>query len=65
MRVRDLKKWRKSLNMTQNEAAKALGYHRVSYVTLENGAPQQKVRKVTALACSAIAAGLKEWGSRK
>ena len=65
MRIHELKKWRESVGLTQNEAAKALGYHRVTYVELENRSPQQKVRKLTALACSAIAAGLKEWSSKK
>lgn len=68
MTADQLKEWRQSLNLTQQAASEALGIRLSNYQILERGrkfgiddAPRAIDRR-TALACAAIAAGLKPYG---
>jgi len=59
----EIKNWRKSLNLTQAEAAERLGVTRRGYQMYEAGVRNDDGRpviipKYIALACAAISAGL-------
>ncbi|KAA6205649.1 MAG: XRE family transcriptional regulator [Candidatus Tokpelaia sp.] len=61
------KLWRKKMGFSQIEAAKALGISRLSVQNYERGMRLEDGRPVriphpVALACAAIAAGLKPYG---
>jgi transcriptional regulator with XRE-family HTH domain len=55
-----LREWRKRLSLTQGEAASALGLSPRAYQNYEMG--ERPVPKPVALACAAVALGLKEYG---
>jgi transcriptional regulator with XRE-family HTH domain len=55
-----LKDWRKRLSLTQGEAASALGLSHRAFQNYEMGL--RRIPKPVALACAAVALGLKEYG---
>lgn len=55
----DLRAWQAAMHYTYESAALALGMSRSGYAKLVGGAA--KIDKRTALACTAIAAGLSGW----
>ncbi len=63
MTSRDLRLWQRRMGFTPASAARALGMCPVAYADLvkETGPDQRIVDRRTALACAALAAGLKEW----
>jgi DNA-binding XRE family transcriptional regulator len=63
MKPAELRAWRERLGMTQEQAAKALGITRRSFVRYEMG--QREITKPLALACGAIEAGILEYPPRK
>ncbi|NUB29744.1 helix-turn-helix domain-containing protein [Azospirillum brasilense] len=60
MTADEFKTWRKGLDLTQQEAADAIGITKRSVQLYEAGT--QPVSRTIALACAAIAAGLKPLG---
>ena len=60
MTADEFKTWRKSLAMTQQEAGAAIGITKRSVQLYEAGT--QPVSRTIALACAAVAAGLKPLG---
>lgn len=67
MTPEQFKAWRKSMGITQGEAAVALGLSKSSVELYEAGKRREDGRPViiprtVALACSAISAGIGEWG---
>lgn len=66
----DLADWRASMGYSQRTAAEALGVTLATYQRLERGTnwadgAAAHIDRRTSLACSAIAAGLGEWVSKK
>lgn len=66
MTADDLRAWQASMGYTYDSAAQALGVNRSTYADLLSGVSRatgkpKGVDRRTALACSAIAAGLGEW----
>jgi len=64
MRGQDFKKWRKSLNLSQKEAAEALGLKRrvVQYYEKgERNGEKVKIPKTVRLACFALASGVRDY----
>jgi len=63
MTPEELKHWRVSVMKFRNQAAAAtaLGYSRPRYTEIENGSAGGVIHPSIALACAAIAAGLKPW----
>ena len=64
MRGQDFKKWRKSLDLSQKEAAEALGLKRrvVQYYEKgERNGEKVKIPKSVRLACYALAAGVRDY----
>lgn len=59
MTPRELKSWRKRLEMSQTAAASALGLSLRGYQNYEDGT--RPIKRYIALACAAIAAGLDEY----
>jgi transcriptional regulator with XRE-family HTH domain len=57
----DFKTWRKAMGLTQQQAADAIGVTKRSVQLWE--ADDQPVSRTVALACAALAAGLKPLGS--
>ncbi len=57
----DLRAWQSHMHMTYDTAAHALGVSRATYAAWVNG--HTGISKITALACAALAAGLKPWGA--
>lgn len=57
----DLKAWRERLGLSQPAGAEAIGVARRTLQYYEGGQP---IPKTVALACSAVAAGLKPWPER-
>jgi transcriptional regulator with XRE-family HTH domain len=57
----DLRAWQTAMGYTYETAAEALGMSRSGYAKLVGGAA--KIDKRTALACAAIAAGVREWSA--
>jgi transcriptional regulator with XRE-family HTH domain len=55
-----LRAWQAQMGYTYETAAEALGMSRSGYAKLVLG--QSTIDRRTALACSAIAAGLRPWG---
>lgn len=67
MTPEELKVWRNGLGITQEVAAETMGIGLKTYQQMERGISFATEKPVqidtrTALACSAIAAGLKPWG---
>jgi len=67
MNNEQFKAWRKKMNLTQQQAAEALGVNNRSIVNYERGARYEDGRAVIiprsiALACAAITAGLEPEG---
>lgn len=58
MTADDLRVWQASMGLTYDTAAEALGISRRTYADLLN---RPELDRRTALACSALAAGLKPW----
>ena len=61
MTCADLRAWQAAMGFTYDTAAEALGMSRSGYGKLVLG--RSKIDMRTALACAAIAAGLKPWKS--
>ncbi len=64
MRGQDFKKWRRSLGLSQKDAADALGLKRrvVQYYEKgERGDKKVKIPKTVRLACYALAAGVRDY----
>lgn len=61
----DLRAWRDSLGLTQAQAAEALGITRQNYALQEAGKTKTGISRTTALACAALAAGLKPWSDTR
>ncbi len=64
MRSQDFKKWRKSLDLSQKEAAEALGLKRrvVQYYEKgERGGKKVKIPKTVRLACYALSSGIRDY----
>ena len=66
MTPEDLRAWQAHMGYTYDSAAKALGISRSAYADLLAGVSRttgkpRDVDRRTALACSALAAGLDEW----
>lgn len=64
MRPSDFKRWRKSLELSQKEAAEALGLKRRMVQYYEKGerdGEKVEVPKAVRLACSALAAGVADY----
>lgn len=57
-----LRAWQTSLGLSLTTASRALGMDRRSYARLLSG--ESRIDHRTALACSAIAAGLPAWGEK-
>lgn len=55
----DLRAWQQAMSYSYTTAAEALGINRATYARLLSG--ESTIDRRTALACSAIAAGLSEW----
>jgi transcriptional regulator with XRE-family HTH domain len=65
MRSQDFKRWRKSLDLSQKEAAEALGLKRrvVQYYEKgERNGEEVKIPKYVRLACFALARGVEDYG---
>lgn len=62
MNSADLKSWRKRLSLSQGEAARALGLSLRAIQNYESGL--RRIPKHLALACAAVALGLKEYGEQ-
>lgn len=64
----DLKAWQDALGLSYRAAAKALGVSPATYfdwlsgISRNTGKPINKLSRLVALACAAIAAGLKPYG---
>lgn len=70
MTPNDLRAWQKAMGYTYETAADALGLSRSAYADLLTGISRttkqpKDVDRRTALACSAIAAGLSEWSPNR
>jgi len=66
MKNEQFKTWRKKMNLSQRQAADALGLSIQALGNYERGSRYEdgrevKIPKSIALACSAIAAGLEPW----
>ena len=63
MTYRELRLWQRRMGFSPDAAARALGMNPAAYEEMvrETGADLRTVDRRTALACSALAAGLKEW----
>jgi len=61
MTANDLRTWQKLMNFDNGAAAEALGLATDDYRNLLNGSVE--IKQQTALACSALAAGLGPWNS--
>ena len=59
MTTDDLRAWQASMGYTYETAAEALGMSRSGFAKLLAG--DHPIDKRTALACNALAAGMKEW----
>ena len=59
MQTADFNAWHKAMGYTYEAGAEALGMSRSGYHKLLSGL--SAIDRRTALACAAIAAGLKEW----
>lgn len=59
----DLRAWQAHMGYTYETAAEALGMSRSGFAKLLAG--DHPIDKRTALACAAIAEGLKEWTEKK
>ena len=59
MTADDLRAWQASMGLTQTQAAAALGITHAAYSALVCGRAGIDLR--TALACAALAAGMKPW----
>lgn len=57
----DFRAWQAHMGYTYDTASKALGINRATYARMLSGEHSIDLR--TALACSAIASGLKPWGN--
>lgn len=65
MRPQDFKRWRKSLGLSQKEAAEALGLKRRVVQYYEKGerdGEKVKIAKTVRLACAALARGIEDYG---
>lgn len=61
MTTDDLRAWQAHMGYTYETAAEALGMSRSGFAKLLAGA--HPIDKRTALACNALAAGMKEWST--
>jgi transcriptional regulator with XRE-family HTH domain len=61
MTARELKRWRKRLELSMRKAAEAIGCSRTAYMRWESG--EQDIPKYIGLACSAIELGIANGGA--
>ncbi len=62
MQTADFVAWHQAMGYTYETGAEALGMSRSGYHKLLSG--QSAIDRRTALACAAVAAGLKEWAPK-